>query len=303
MLLLLKITAANGQTVSNSQSEATKYFEITKPTVTYAAVGIHASADPEKSKSRVMLPVTPSNDDTTTGETSEVSGYANSKKFLDRMVAYKKGVTNFVETIEYPKTAIEQKIEGTVKIFFVVEPDGSTSNIRILKSLNYDCDEAVIKAVHKTRFNPGMIAGQAVRVHCILPVHFGLDPSDTDNVSSKQGIVSESLLKMPAFDNNRDWLDRMVTYKKGEHRFVQTIDYPQSAIENKVEGIVKVFFVVEPDGTTSNIRILKSLDYDCDQAVIKAVHKARFNPGMINGQPVRVHCILPVHFGLTNPAS
>lgn len=101
---------------------------------------------------------------------------------------------------------------------------------------------------------------------------------------------------------NKDpkWLDQKVVFYNGERNFVESIEYPQSAINNGLEGVVKIFFVVEPDGRASHIRIIQSLDYDCDQAVIKAVHNALFKPGMVGGKPVRVHCVLPVYFGMNS---
>ncbi len=96
----------------------------------------------------------------------------------------------------------------------------------------------------------------------------------------------------------KKWLDKTTTYKTDKVHFTKSITYPQKAIEKGIQGLVKVFFIVEPDGRASHIKIVESLDYECDQAVIKAVHNARFNPGTINGQSVRVHCILPVYFKL-----
>ncbi len=113
-------------------------------------------------------------------------------------------------------------------------------------------------------------------------------------VDSSLYIPSENI----TINKDPKWLERKVTFYNGKRHFIESIDYPQSAINNKVEGVVKVFFVVEPDGKASGIRIVQSLNYDCDQAVIRAVHNATFKPGIANGKAVRVHCILPVYFGL-----
>ena len=113
-------------------------------------------------------------------------------------------------------------------------------------------------------------------------------------VDSSLYITSENI----TINKDPEWLERKVTFYNGERHFVKSIDYPQSAINNKVEGVVKVFFVVEPNGEASGIRIVQSLNYECDQAVIRAVHNAKFKPGIANGKAVRVHCILPVYFGL-----
>jgi len=115
-----------------------------------------------------------------------------------------------------------------------------------------------------------------------------------------------SSLFVPESSNNskapmKKWLDKTATYKMGKVNFTKSITYPQKAISKGIQGLVKVFFIVEPDGQASHIKILKSLNFECDQAVIKAIHNTRFNPGTTtNGQSVRVHCILPVYFKLNN---
>lgn len=212
-------------------------------------------------------------------------------------VSFQNGESDFIKSIGYPKGVIENKIKGVVDVFFKVEPNGKATDIRILKSLDYDCDQAVLKAIHKANFVPDVIGGKAVTVRCILPVYFGLDPAEVGDRDIAE-TLPDNILKEKIYDNSKNWLDRTVSYKNGKSSFASSVVYPQDAIDHKVEGLVKAFFVVEPDGHTSNIRILKSLNYECDQSVIKAIHKVQFKPGMINGKAVRVHCILPVYFGL-----
>lgn len=91
-------------------------------------------------------------------------------------------------------------------------------------------------------------------------------------------------------------LDQPVTYKDGKNRLEVSIDYPKNALAAGVEGYVVVSYIVEPDGSTSNIRIHNSLHIHCDQEVIKAIRDTKFNPGMIDGKPVRVRCLTPVQF-------
>lgn len=141
-----------------------------------------------------------------------------------------------------------------------------------------------------------------------LPVDLIIEDPITDfeaplTIDKPLEIDPDTIIEAPVYDNNHKWLDRKVSFKHGKANFIKSIHYPASAINGKVEGLVQVFFVVEPNGKASNIKILKSLDYECDQAVIHAVHNARFNPGFKNGKPVRVHCILPVYFGLNKPQS
>jgi len=91
-------------------------------------------------------------------------------------------------------------------------------------------------------------------------------------------------------------LDQPVTYKDGKNRLEVSINFPKKALATGVEGYVVVSYIVEPDGSTSDIRVHNSLHIHCDQEVTKAIQHAKFNPGLIDGTPVRVRCLTPVQF-------
>jgi protein TonB len=79
----------------------------------------------------------------------------------------------------------------------------------------------------------------------------------------------------------------------------QNIHYPPVAEENNIQGRVVVSFVVEPDGSISNVAVVKGVDPSLDKEaarVVKAMPK--WNPGKQNGQAVRVKYNLPVTFKL-----
>ncbi len=79
------------------------------------------------------------------------------------------------QNLQYPKAASDAKIEGTVFVQFIIEKDGSVSNIKILRGIHPDCDAEVIRVVSEMpKWNPGKQRGQAVRVQFNLPVKFRL---------------------------------------------------------------------------------------------------------------------------------
>jgi len=81
----------------------------------------------------------------------------------------------FNENIQYPAEARELNIQGTVYIGFVVEPDGSISNISLLRGIGGGCDEEALRVVvAMPRWKPGKQRNQAVRVKFTLPVRFTL---------------------------------------------------------------------------------------------------------------------------------
>ena len=76
-------------------------------------------------------------------------------------------------------------------------------------------------------------------------------------------------------------------------------DYPQSAIEAGVNGQVQVSFVVERDGSLTDIKIVRDLKYGTGEAAVKLLSKAdKWSPGVQNGRPVRVAYTLPIRLNL-----
>ena len=79
----------------------------------------------------------------------------------------------------------------------------------------------------------------------------------------------------------------------------KNIKYPQMARESGIQGRVFVQFVVEPDGSVSNVAVMRSLGGGCDEEAIRVVKSMpKWKAGKQRGKPVRVSYILPVNFKL-----
>jgi periplasmic protein TonB len=83
-------------------------------------------------------------------------------------------------------------------------------------------------------------------------------------------------------------------------RFIQeNIRYPQEAIEQNIQGRVKVKFVVEKDGTVSYAEIVKSVDHRLDKEALRVVRSMpKWEPAYSKGKPVRSVNHLPINFTL-----
>lgn len=76
----------------------------------------------------------------------------------------------------YPQTALENGIQGKVFLSFIVEPDGSVSNVTILKGVDPSLDKEAIRAIMSSpKWTPGRQRGQAVKVQFNIPVNFALE--------------------------------------------------------------------------------------------------------------------------------
>lgn len=84
-------------------------------------------------------------------------------------------MTFIAKNVKYPPMARESGIQGRVFVNFVVEPNGSVSNVKVLRGIGGGCDEEAIRVVQSMpKWTPGKQRGKAVRVSFNLPVRFTL---------------------------------------------------------------------------------------------------------------------------------
>ncbi|RYY34329.1 MAG: energy transducer TonB [Sphingobacteriaceae bacterium] len=77
------------------------------------------------------------------------------------------------------------------------------------------------------------------------------------------------------------------------------IRYPAVARENNVQGRVFVTFVVEKDGSLTDIKVMRGIGSGCDEEAIRVLKKSpKWTPGIQNGRPVRVQYSVPIAFNL-----
>jgi TonB family protein len=94
--------------------------------------------------------------------------------------------------LSYPAEARQMGIEGRVFIEFVVNQDGSISDVRPLKGIGGGCDEEAVKVMTNAEaWNPGKQRGMAVRQRMVIPIIFSLD--NTAQTAGKLEEVKQSM--------------------------------------------------------------------------------------------------------------
>ena len=94
---------------------------------------------------------------------------------------------------------------------------------------------------------------------------------------------------MPSFkggglDKFREWITKRT-------------NYPQAAYDKKIRGTVLLTFIVEKDGTVSNVTIVKGVDPLLDEAAVKSISESpKWTPGLQRGEPARVRFLIPLNF-------
>ena len=126
---------------------------------------------------------------------------------------------------------------------------------------------------------------------------------DGEVLKAKQMLATE--IVKPRVEENKvfEYVEQMPSFPGGMAALMQylskNIKYPPVAEEMNIQGRVICTFVVERDGSVSDIRIAKSVDPSLDKEAVRVVSAMpRWIPGRQNGQNVRVKYTLPVTFRL-----
>jgi protein TonB len=97
---------------------------------------------------------------------------------------------------------------------------------------------------------------------------------------------------------NADVVQVQPHYPGGEmglQKFLSGYKVPQEAINNKVSGILYVQFIVETDGSISDVKVLRDLKYGTAEEAIRLMKSSpKWIPGISNGRKVRVVFTQPI---------
>jgi protein TonB len=127
---------------------------------------------------------------------------------------------------------------------------------------------------------------------------------DIQHVNAGIGIGDELFGVEGGTDSNDPFMlvEVMPTFRGGDiNRFREWVqkrtNYPQAAIDAKIRGTVFLTFIVEKDGTVSNVTVIKGVHPLIDDEAVKAISESpKWTPGLQRGQPVRVRYQIPLSF-------
>ena len=97
--------------------------------------------------------------------------------------------------------------------------------------------------------------------------------------------------------------EQMPTYEGGDAALLKyitdSVKYPELAKKHGVQGRVVIGFIVEKDGSLTDVKVLRHVDIALDAEVLRVVKgMPKWIPGRHNGQRVRVRYLLPIHICL-----
>ena len=187
--------------------------------------------------------------------------------------------------IEYPAEAKARNLEGLVHVNFIVEPDGTVSNVRLTGAADPVLGEEVVRVVKSSpRWEPAKNPEANYPYELSLILSFVLPDQILRN---EPYVVVE---QMPQYPGGEKELLKFIA---------QNTQYPELAKAGNIEGKVILRFVVNTEGNTEDISVLKSVHPVLDAEAARVVGMLKgFVPGHQNGKAVDVYYKVPITFAL-----
>lgn len=298
MLILSSATINNSKTVTAINSKAEELFVLPASKVDLSVIlpdNKDQFADNDKN-----------NGQDTTNKKSKVF------KEVEQLPEFPGGVEAFGKflstNIRYPKDAREKKIQGRDICSFIVEEDGSLSDIKVVKGVSPDIDKESVRVLKLSpKWKAGKQNNKKVRVQYAVPISYTLaDDGKKSSQSKVEGIatpdkvvgvsgpdkngVYRAVEQLPAFPGGIEALGKFLG---------SNIKYPKAAREKGIEGRVICSFIVEPSGSLSNITVVKGVSPDMDEESVRVLKLSpKWIPGMEHGEKVRVQYAIPISYTL-----
>lgn len=223
-------------------------------------------------------------------------------------VAKNKGGKNelkriFKQEVYYPEQSLKNKIKGTVAFQFIVMADGSVQRLHKTDSVNGEIDAEALRIFKLLEFEPSVSKGDSVNSY--VDVKFRFNPIAYRKIVRERGydkmVFPGNYIEDPSMKIHT-LVDEQPVYPEGNYAldaFIQkNLVYPQVARIQKIKGTVLIRFIVEPSGYPTNIHVVRSLGFGCDEEAIRLLSLIKWKPATKEGQPVRSRMDFPLAFDL-----
>ena len=226
---------------------------------------------------------------------------------VDKQPEFKGGTAEMykyiTQNVVFPEQMSNADIKGRAVFQLIVNRDGSVSDVELMRSTGDEALDAEAKRVIEAmpKWNPAEFQGDFVRCKFTLPVNFKIaapappaEPQEPVNQLAGQTEdepVFIEVEQMPEFPGGQQALARFLA---------ETVKYPVVARENGIQGRVQLQFIVNKDGSISDVEVVRSGgDPSLDREALRVIRSMpRWKPGLQQGKPVRCKYTVPVTFSL-----
>lgn len=212
--------------------------------------------------------------------------------------------------MEYPLLQGDVGDMGRAVVDFEISKDGKVERPRIRRSLDPILDRKALEHVWKMpRWIPATENGSPVSDQYTVPVRFVPHYISYEAFKAKEEYSIQAERNTPVYGKGKqNPPDTYPEYPGGTKQLAKDMTayvramwerfgHPEWGFTGHGTGRTTAGFIVETNGSISNIEVLKSIDPALDKEAIRFVKQMpRWTPGTKDGKIVRTYCVIPISF-------
>ena len=207
-------------------------------------------------------------------------------------------------TLVYPQAELEQGKSGKVVVGMHIDPQGVASNYTIKSSFSEAASPIALHLVKTILWKPALNIG--------IPIDYDYEYEVDFSARSYKRYWKRHERPVVPLTLEADTSYKIYEYKQLEEvarpyfadggnmgKYISShMEFPAEAKEREIQGTVRLSFVVETDGSVSNIVIVNSVGGGCDNEAIRLIEETMWLPAEKNGKYVRSSNMQDITFSI-----
>ena len=222
-----------------------------------------------------------------------VAGHALTKEYI-------------TQNLVYPGADLEQGNSGKVVIGFHVDAQGNANQYAVKSSFSEAASAVALHLVKTILWKPALNIG--------VPIEYDTDYEVDFNAKSYKRYWKRHERLSAPLTLEADTSYKIYDYKQLEevakpyfadgsnmaNYIFHNLKFPAEAKEREIQGTVRLSFVVETDGSVSNIVVVNSVGGGCDNEAVRLLQETIWIPAEKNGKYVRSNNMQDITFSIGN---
>jgi TonB family protein len=196
-------------------------------------------------------------------------------------------------------------VHGVVTVVFYVEKDGKLTNIRVAKKLSPAYDKEALRLMSiSPKWIPATQQNKLIRSAYTVPISFTVKVNEAPSRGLPDGYIPVDV-KVTEEDPNKIYTsaEKVPTFPGGYQKFQEYIaeTLKKEKLTSADAGRVYIAFVVERDGSLTDIRVVRGVSQKSDVAALRLFKSSpKWMPAMMNGHPIRFANSYPIEIKPNN---
>ena len=227
-------------------------------------------------------------------EPEPISGKALTKDYIN-------------QNLVYPDADLQQDNSGKVVVGMHIDKEGLASNYEVKSSFSEEASPIALALVKTILWKPASHVGIPIECEHLYTVDFNAKNYKRYWKRHERPTLP---LTLEADDSNKVYEDFHHLEQLARPYFAdgsnigtyiaRNLKFPPEAKEREIQGTVRLSFVVETDGSVSNIVVVNSVGGGCDNEAIRLMQETHWLPAEKDGKYVRSRNMQDITFSIGN---